>query len=235
MHAGEREIFLPSYRGKMKIAIDGPAGSGKSTVAKRLSQELGYEYLDTGALYRGAAWLLHEKQIPLDREDLVKKSLEEAVFSFSGNRLYLNDQCIEEEIRSNAVSKIVSLAASRSYVREILTRSMKEIARTTPDIILDGRDIGTVVLPEAEVKIYLDAGVGIRAKRRHLELIAKGEKVDLSVLEEEIRHRDHLDRTRKDGPLAVAPDAVIIHTDEMTIEEVVSRMVEIRNNALLKQ
>lgn len=219
----------------MKIAIDGPAGSGKSTVAKRLSQELGYEYLDTGALYRGAAWLLHEKQIPLDREDLVKKSLEEAVFSFSGNRLYLNDQCIEEEIRSNAVSKIVSLAASRSYVREILTRSMKEIARTTPDIILDGRDIGTVVLPEAEVKIYLDAGVGIRAKRRHLELIAKGEKVDLSVLEEEIRHRDHLDRTRKDGPLAVAPDAVIIHTDEMTIEEVVSRMVEIRNNALLKQ
>lgn len=219
----------------MKIAIDGPAGSGKSTVAKRLSQELGYEYLDTGALYRGAAWLLHEKQIPLDREDLVKKSLEDAVFSFSGNRLYLNDQCIEEEIRSNAVSKIVSLAASRSYVREILTRSMKEIARTTPDIILDGRDIGTVVLPEAEVKIYLDAGVGIRAKRRHLELISKGEKVDLSVLEEEIRHRDHLDRTRKDGPLAVAPDAVIIHTDEMTIEEVVNRMVEIRNNALLKQ
>ena len=219
----------------MKIAIDGPAGSGKSTVAKRLSQVLGYEYLDTGALYRGAAWLLKERQIPIDQEELVRKALEEAVFSFSGNRLFLNGQCIEDHIRSNAISKIVSLAASRPYVREILTRSMKEIARTTPDIILDGRDIGTVVLPEAEVKIFLDAGVGVRARRRHLELQEKGEVVDLQLLEEESHLRDHLDRTRKDGPLAIAADAVVIHTDDMTIEEVVSRMVEIRNNALLKQ
>lgn len=211
----------------MKIAIDGPAGSGKSTIAKLLAKELDFEYLDTGALYRGVALLVQRSGFDLEMEEEIADLIRYSRFEFRHNHLYLDGVSIEEDIRRNEISQIVSKVAARPFIRRILTEIERQIAHTEPNVILDGRDIGTVVLPDAEVKIFLTASSGERARRRQLQLEEKGERIALETIEAEIIRRDHLDSTREEGPLKQASDAVRIDTDSLSIDEVVGKILEI--------
>ena len=211
----------------MKIAIDGPAGSGKSTIARILSRNLGFEYLDTGALYRGVALLVQQAGLEQEQEEEISRLILGSLFEFRHNLLYIDGSCVEEDIRRNEISRIVSYVAAKPFIRRILTEIERDIAHTAPDVILDGRDIGTVVLPDAEVKIFLSASSGERARRRMLQLEEKGEHIPLETIEEEIIRRDHLDSTREEGPLIQAEDAILIDTDQLTIEEVVGKILEI--------
>jgi cytidylate kinase len=208
----------------MKIAIDGPAGSGKSTIAKLLSKKLNYEYIDTGALYRAITYILNNKNLNIEDEEMITSTIKKSDFRFYKNKLFLNGVCIEKEIRENSISQRVSEVAAIPYIRDILVVS--------ENIILDGRDIGTVVLPEAELKIYLDASPNIRAKRRYLELIEKNESIDLDELENEIVKRDFLDSNREVAPLKKADDAITIITDDLNIQQVVDKIYNLLNKDL---
>ena len=216
----------------MKIAIDGPAGSGKSTIAKLLSRKLNFEYIDTGALYRAITYIIDKENINLDDENMISNIIKSANFRFNANKLYLNDFCIEDEIRKNEISQKVSAVAARPIVRTLLNNVFRKISDTSDNIILDGRDIGTVVLPDAELKIFLDASPSIRAQRRYLELLAKGEIVNLEDLKKEIIKRDYLDSNRETAPLKIADDAIVIVTDDLNIEQVVDKIYNLLNNDL---
>lgn len=216
----------------MKIAIDGPAGSGKSTIAKILAERLGFQYLDTGALYRGVTFLLLSKGIDPSMEQEVVSLLEGAVFTFNDEGLVLDGRSIEREIRRNQISNHVSDVAAYPYIRRKLTDIERRIAEQTANVILDGRDIGTVVLPDAEVKIFLTASPEVRGQRRYMQLIDRGENVDLNLLIKEIRERDQKDMNRTTDPLKKADDAWEIVTDSLGIPEVVDNILEIVNNTL---
>ena len=216
----------------MKIAIDGPAGSGKSTIAKILAEKLGYRYLDTGALYRGVTFLLLTKGLDPFKEQEVTALLEGAVFTFDDEGLVLDGRSIESEIRKNRISNQVSDVAAYPYIRRKLTDIERKIAKQTANVILDGRDIGTVVLPDAEVKIFLTASPEVRGHRRYNQLLDRGEEVDLNLLIEEIRERDQKDISRTTDPLKKAEDAWEIDTDSLGIPEVVDNILEIVNNTL---
>lgn len=216
----------------MKIAIDGPAGSGKSTIAKLLSKKLNFEYIDTGALYRAITYLLNKESINLNDEEKLTSIIKKSNFRFHDNKLFLNDDCIENKIRENSISQRVSEVATIPYIREILNSIIKKIVEASEDIILDGRDIGTVVLPEAELKIYLDASPKIRAKRRYLELVGKNEKINLDKMENEILKRDYLDSNREVAPLKKADDAITIVTDDLNIQQVVDKIYNLLNKDL---
>lgn len=228
----KEKSFSRSIGDGMKIAIDGPAGSGKSTIAKKLSAKLNFDYLDTGALYRGVTYLIEKNGLNLDQEKEIQELLDSVHFHFEGNKLYLDGALIENEIRKNSISNLVSHVASKGFIRRNLTRIEQEIASKTANVILDGRDIGTVVLPEAELKIYLDASPAVRAKRRHRELVDRGELVDAKRLLDEIIARDSLDMKRLEGPLVVAKDAFVVTTDDLSIEEVVDRIMEMVNSTI---
>lgn len=216
----------------MKIAIDGPAGSGKSTIAKLLSKKLNFEYIDTGALYRAITYILLKENIDMNEEDKIIKLIRNSDFKFINNRLYLNNVSIEDEIRENTISQKVSEVAAVPYIRDILNSIIKKIVVVSDNIILDGRDIGTVVLPDAELKIFLDASPKIRAKRRFDELIVKNKMVNLDELEKEIVRRDYLDTNREVAPLKKAEDAITIVTDDLNIQQVVDKIYNLLNNDL---
>lgn len=216
----------------MKIAIDGPAGSGKSTIAKLLSKKLNFEYIDTGALYRAITYILLKENIDLNEEDKIIKLLRNSDFKFDKNRLYLNNVSIEDEIRENTISQRVSEVAAVPYIRDILNSIIKKIVVVSDNIILDGRDIGTVILPDAELKIFLDASPKIRAKRRFDELIVKNKAVNLDEIEKEIVRRDYLDSNREVAPLKKAEDAITIVTDDLNIQQVVDKIYNLLNNDL---
>jgi CMP/dCMP kinase len=216
----------------MKIAIDGPAGSGKSTIAKLLSKKLNFEYIDTGALYRAITYLLNKENINIKDEEKLTSIIKKSNFRFHDNKLFLNDDCIENKIRENSISQRVSEVAAIPYIRDILNSIIKKIVEVSEDIILDGRDIGTVVLPKAELKIYLDASPNIRAKRRYLELIGKNENINLDELENEIVKRDFLDSNREVAPLKKADDAITIVTDDLNIQQVVDKIYNLLNKDL---
>lgn len=216
----------------MKIAIDGPAGSGKSTIAKLLSKKLNFEYIDTGALYRAITYILLKENIDMNEEDKIIKLIRNSDFKFINNRLYLNNVSIEDEIRENKISQRVSEVAAVPYIRDILNSIIKKIVVVSDNIILDGRDIGTVVLPDAELKIFLDASPKIRAKRRFDELIVKNKMVNLDELEKEIVRRDYLDTNREVAPLKKAEDAITIVTDDLNIQQVVDKIYNLLNNDL---
>lgn len=216
----------------MKIAIDGPAGSGKSTIAKLLSKKLNFEYIDTGALYRAITYLLNKEKINIKDEEKLTSIIKKSNFRFHDNKLFLNDDCIENKIRENSISQRVSEVAAIPYIREILNSIIKKIVEVSEDIILDGRDIGTVVLPEAELKIYLDASPNIRAMRRYLELVGKNENINLDELENEIIKRDYLDSNREVAPLKKADDAITIVTDDLNIQQVVDKIYNLLNKDL---
>ena len=210
----------------MKMAIDGPAGSGKSTVAKYLSHKLDFPYIDTGAMYRGITYLILKNKLSLEDKTAIIKLVNNSLFSFDENALSINGVNLEKEIRKNKISEYVSVVAALPYVREILVKKQQDIANKMTNGILDGRDIGTVVLPYADRKIYLETSIKERAHRRLKELLDKGESIDLETLIEQITQRDQNDMNRAVGPLKKADDAILIVTDGLSIEAVGEKIIE---------
>jgi cytidylate kinase len=208
-----------------KLAIDGPAGSGKSTISSLIAQKLGWTHIDTGAMYRAVTLLALELDIDMNREEAYT-FLENVKIHYDHNKIFINKRDVTESIRGSSVTKNVSLVSSFPYVRKKLVEIQKEAAKKG-NIIMDGRDIGTVVLPKADLKIFLTANVEERAKRRHKELQKKGKDVSLSYVIEEIINRDKKDSTRKESPLVIAEDAVLLDTTQLTIEEVVDKIIEL--------
>jgi CMP/dCMP kinase len=215
---------------KINIAIDGPAGAGKSTVARKVAGALGYIYVDTGAMYRAVTWKALRNDIELtDRSQLLlmAKDLDIRLLpGESSQKVLLNGEDITDAIRSNEVSTTVSLIAQIPEIRELLVEKQQEMSRSK-GVVMDGRDIGTHVLPNAEVKVFLTASVKRRAERRYLELRERQEEVSLEQLEKEISARDKLDSERETSPLVKADDAVLIDSTDLGIEQVVDRILEL--------
>ncbi|PIO78729.1 (d)CMP kinase [Streptococcus parauberis] len=214
----------------IKIAIDGPASSGKSTVAKIIAKDLGYTYLDTGAMYRSATYIaLKNKYTEHDVQDILD-NLAQTPISFKkasdgSQKVFLGDQDVTLDIRQNDVTNNVSWVSAIPEIREELVGQQRRIAETG-SIIMDGRDIGTVVLPDAELKIFLIASVDERAQRRYKENIEKGIETDLELLKQEIEARDYKDSHRKVSPLKAAEDAIVFDTTGIDISGVVKFIEE---------
>ncbi len=206
------------------VAIDGPAGAGKSTIAKLVAEKKGYIYVDTGAMYRGLAIHFLDKGIQAEETEKVIEACKDAdvkiQYENGTQQVYLNGTNITGRLRDEAVGKMTSKCSVIPKVREKLLDLQRDLARTQ-EVIMDGRDIGTGVLPGADVKVYLTASVETRAKRRYDELMAKGERCDLEEIARDIKERDFRDMNRETAPLKKAEDAVLIDSSDMTIEEVV--------------
>jgi cytidylate kinase len=202
------------------ITIDGPAGSGKGTIAKQLSEVLKLNYLDSGAIYRILGLHLIENNIPIDNEDLIKKSIEKANIQFSRHKISLNNRDVTDEIRTESIAKIASLIAANKTVREGILDLQRSFLKK-PGLVAEGRDMGTVVFPEAKNKFFLTASVQERADRRYKQLISKGFDVSIVDLVVEIQERDFRDINRSTSPLVPAANAVIIDTTKLSPSQVV--------------
>lgn len=211
------------------IAIDGPAGAGKSTIARSAARKLGFLYVDTGAMFRAIALYLLRNEVNIQDTGSLLKSLEEIniriVYSDGKQQIILNDENVTAYLRDEKVGNMASLSSAHPEVRAKLLQLQRNLANEN-DVIMDGRDIGTVVLPNADVKIYLTASVEERAKRRYLELIEKGQEADLERIKEDIRTRDYQDMNRSTAPLRQAEDAVVIDSSTMTIDEVMEKIID---------
>ena len=212
----------------IQIAIDGPASSGKSTVAKIIAKDFGYTYLDTGAMYRAATYIALQHQINPEESSQLLDLLDQYPISFGrsedGEQLvYVGDVDVSHPIRENTVTNAVSAFAAIPAIREKLVALQQEIAQQG-GIVMDGRDIGTVVLPKAELKIFLVASVDERAERRYKENLSKGIETDLEILKEEIAARDYKDSHRETSPLKQADDAIYLDTTGLSILEVVEKI-----------
>lgn len=210
---------------KINIAIDGPASSGKSTVAKILAKDYGYIYTDTGAMYRSVTYLAIQHHVDFDDEDQLVALIKRYPITFkqteTGQLIFVDGQDVTEAIRQPEVTNNVSVVSAHEKVRHELVRQQQKIAENG-GVVMDGRDIGTVVLPKAEVKIFLVASVIERAERRFKENQSKGIATDFDTLKKEIEQRDYLDSNREVSPLKQAEDAVRIDTTGLSIEEVVA-------------
>ena len=210
------------------IAIDGPAGAGKSTIAKLVAKELGFIYVDTGAMYRGLAVHFLKKGIKPGEADKIEAACEDAKvelgYEDGVQQVYLNGENITGKLREEAVGNMASVSSAVPAVRAKLLDLQRNLAKEK-DVVMDGRDIGTNVLPDADVKVYLTASVECRAMRRYKELEGKGEACDFEQIKKDIQERDERDMTREIAPLKQAEDAVLIDSSEMGIEEVVDTIV----------
>jgi cytidylate kinase len=214
----------------MKIALDGPAGAGKSTVAKAISKKLDIMYLDTGAMYRAVALHMLDNGITVAESERVEQALKDIdlVIKYEDGlqKMYLKGEDVSLRIRENAVSKAASDFSALQPVRTFLVKMQQDTARKN-DCILDGRDIGTCVLPDADFKFYLTADSAERAKRRAKELIEKGQQVDVEKIREEIELRDYNDSHREFSPLRQAEDAVLVDSTNMNVDEVIKYITDI--------
>lgn len=212
------------------IAIDGPAGAGKSTIAKKIAKKLGYIYVDTGAMYRAMAlYLLREKITPADTEaiDIKCREADISIGYENGEQIvYLNGENVNGLIRTEEVGNMASASSPNPNVRKKLVELQQKLA-ASKDVVMDGRDIGTCVLPDAQVKVYLTADSRVRAERRYRELTAKGVTCDLDTIEKDIIERDHQDMTREISPLMQAEDATLVDSSGMTIDEVVEAVISL--------
>ncbi|API72259.1 cytidylate kinase [Leuconostoc suionicum] len=218
-----------------QVAIDGPASAGKSTIAKILATKLNFVYVDTGAMYRTITLAAKKNGIAYNDEEKIKKLLSQTKIRFEPGtpvqRVFLNDTDVTDEIRSAEVTNNVSVVASFADVRSNLVNRQREIANSN-SVIMDGRDIGTTVLPEADIKIFLVASVDERAQRRYKENVAKGITTDLETLKHEIEARDYKDSHRQISPLIQAKDAILVDTTGKSIDEVVSKIANIIENKI---
>ena len=212
------------------VAIDGPAGAGKSTIAKAVSRELGWIYVDTGAMYRAMAVFFLRKGIdPKNAEEISKAAADAFVtldYADGVQQVFLNGENVTGELRTEATGNMASASSVYPAVRTKLVELQRKLAESRP-VVMDGRDIGTVVLPDAETKIYLTASVEVRAERRFKELEEKGLKADLAEIAKDIAERDYRDMHRETSPLKEAEDAVLVDTSDMTIPEVIERILGI--------
>ncbi|RRD38970.1 (d)CMP kinase [Leptotrichia sp. OH3620_COT-345] len=213
----------------MIIAIDGPAGSGKSTISKLIAENLGITYLDTGAMYRLFTLKLLKEKVLLTDKDKINKFLENLDIDITNDRFYLDGENVSEEIRKTDISENVSKVAAIKEVREKMVDLQRKFSKSQ-DVIMDGRDIGTVVFPNADIKIFLVADLKERAERRYKEIIEKGQKVSFDEIYENIVNRDNLDSTREITPLRKAEDAIEIDTTGKSIEKVKNEILEICRN-----
>lgn len=203
----------------MIVTIDGPAGSGKSTAAKGLARELGFAYLDTGAMYRAVTWHCLQRGIDLQQSELVAQEADRVQLTMRGEQLELNGQILSREIRTPEVSRNTSIVAANPEVRRIMVRAQQQIAQGQ-DIVTEGRDQGTVVFPQAECKFFLQADPRQRALRRHRELAEQGTEITVDEILRQQQERDHRDSERDVAPLKCAPDAILVDTSDLTSDEV---------------
>ena len=211
---------------KKIIAVDGPAGAGKSTVSKICAAKLGYTYIDTGAMYRAVALKVLQSDKPVDDSLIVDVTRDIRIELDESARVFLDGREVTTQIRTPEVSRTASLVAKVGYVRQKLTELQRQMA-SRGNVIMDGRDIGTQVLPNADLKIFLTATVAERARRRFDELKAKGHAADLAQIETEITLRDKQDSEREIAPLAQAEDAILLDTTRLTIDEVVAEILRL--------
>ncbi len=210
------------------IAIDGPAGAGKSTIARRLAKELGYYYVDTGAIYRTVAYFLDLLGIAPKDVDGVERYIDELTINIEYDEegkqhMLMNGMDVSDDIRTQDISQKASLVSAHKVVRDMLLDMQRQVAREH-NVIMDGRDIGTVVLPRADVKIFLTASAEVRAKRRYDELTAKGQKTTFEQVLKDVQQRDYQDSHREIAPLKQARDAVLLDTSALDIDGVVAAM-----------
>ncbi|MGN0398628.1 MAG: (d)CMP kinase [Blautia sp.] len=212
------------------IAIDGPAGAGKSTIAQALAKRLGFIYVDTGAMYRTMALYLLRKGISTQDIPAMEQACQDVEISIAyeegTQQVYLNGENVSSLIRSEEVGNMASISAVNGKVREKLVELQRQLA-ARENVVMDGRDIGTCVLPQADVKIYLTASVHTRAMRRYKEYLEKGQEADLQQIEQDIEKRDYQDMHREISPLRQAEDAVLLDSSDMGIEEVIDAMISL--------
>lgn len=212
------------------IAIDGPAGAGKSTIAKLLAKKLQLIYVDTGAMYRAMAFFLIREKVLPQQADLISRKCQEAKITIgyeNGEQVvYLNGENVTAFLRTEEIGNMASKSSVNPQVREKLVELQQELA-SKEDVVMDGRDIGTKVLPNANIKIYLTASSEVRAKRRYKELVEKGETADLVKIEADIIERDDRDMNREISPLKKAEDAIVLDTSFMTIDQAVDAIISI--------
>lgn len=210
------------------IAIDGPSGAGKSTISKRVAKELGFIYVDTGAMYRSIGLYFYKNNISLDDTDTVVSELKNISvklgYENGEQQVFLNGENVSTDIRLHIISEYASKVSAITDVREFLLDMQRDIAKND-NIIMDGRDIGTVVLPEANLKIFLTASPQVRAKRRYDELVQKGQDVDYDTILKDIIDRDYRDSHREIAPLKAADDAVLVDTSELNFEQSVNAIL----------
>ena len=214
---------------KIVVAIDGPAGAGKSTIAKLVAEKLGYAYIDTGAMYRSVAWKFLQTGNAFE-EGFISQLAQTMVIEFkpeaSVNRVFVDSVEVTAAIRSTEVTAIVSKVAAIGAVREAMVAQQRRMGESG-GVLMDGRDIGTVVFPNAQLKVFLTASVEERALRRYKELVAKGEKVDLAQLQKDIASHDKQDSERAISPLRQAEDALLLDTSDMNIEQVTDKILQL--------
>ena len=214
------------------IAIDGPAGAGKSTIAKIVAKKLGFIYVDTGAMYRTMALACFRDNISQDDEASVVKKCQNVkvtlAYENGTQKVFLNGEDVSTEIRQEVIGNMTSAIAVYSPVRKILVNMQQELAKTN-EVVMDGRDIGSAVLPNADLKIYLTASSRTRATRRYKELVEKGQVCNIDEIEKDIKDRDYRDMHREVSPLVQADDAVLIDSSDMDIDTVVSEIIKLVN------
>ncbi len=207
----------------MIIALDGPAGSGKSTIAKSLAKDLNVEYLDTGAMYRAMTLFLLTNNVELTNETAVAEAIADVTIDIDGKRTILNGEDVSSQIRGEDINQNISVVAANGAVRDILVRSQRMIGQSK-DMILDGRDIGTVVFPNADFKFYIDASSDVRAKRRVAQNKRLGINESFETIKASIEARDEMDRNREIGPLKCAEDAIVIDTSNINLKQTIAEI-----------